>query len=372
MDLAGTYEKTQLIGNGDVQVWRGRNRATGNQVLLHQFTGNGRLLHLAVRYLLNRPPDSPLLAMGELPEGTCLVTNYDLELLDITAWLEATLLASRAAPGPQASPVPPAPVPPASVAPRRYRLLRNRHNSAHGLLRPRGSTGPLPCRVRWWNPRPRPSRRRRTNPVNSPEPSSFPVRPDPPRARRIHWPASRLRNLPPLRVSLRGYFRSPERQAIPAVPAHLDSERRRLRPPAPCRNGRPRRPLPENSPGCFGRPRPLPAPPGPRRATAHREASPYPPRLSPSTLCPSGGHYPLGGAEPPPPMPAGPSEYTRVIQTQRPQVPPPQSPAATSSSPVLPRPRLRKPSRFPRWPALLPRCLWFRACRLRSCLPRLP
>ncbi len=359
MDLAGTYEKTQLIGNGDVQVWRGRNRATGNQVLLHQFTGNGRLLHLAVRYLLNRPPDSPLLAMGELPEGTCLVTNYDLELLDITAWLEATLLANRAAPGPQATPVPP----PQFLLPLLPPLLlRNRHNSARGLSRPRGSTGPLPSRARRWNPRPKPPSENQpgefTRAFQLPGSAGSSSRPQDPLA------GARLQNLPPVRVSLRGYFRSPDRQAIRAVPAPLDSERlqpHRLR-RQPCRNGRPHRPLPgeftrmfrppaaatgapwappaDTSSGGFSVPAaPKPQPPPLLPDEPRRFEEPYKGSGAGQPSAPPVVSSPL--AEPSaPPTPAGPSEYTRVIQTQRPPTPPPQSPAATSSSPVLPSPAL--------------------------------
>ena len=55
MDLAGKYEKSNLLGDGEVKVWRGRERSRGTPVLLHTFTGSPKLLLLATEYLLNRP-----------------------------------------------------------------------------------------------------------------------------------------------------------------------------------------------------------------------------------------------------------------------------------------------------------------------------
>jgi hypothetical protein len=104
MDLAGKYEKTNLIGEGEIQVWGGRDKARGTQVLLHIFTSNPRVLGLAVEYLLKRPPNSLLLDIGELSGATCLVTAHDLEVLDVTAWLEGAILPGRSVSGAQPLP----------------------------------------------------------------------------------------------------------------------------------------------------------------------------------------------------------------------------------------------------------------------------
>ena len=99
MDLAGKYDKTNLLGDGEVQVWRGRERSRGTPVLLHTFTGSPKLLLLATEYLLKRPPSSPLLDIGEWEGATCLVTVSELDLLDVKAWLE-----NAVASGPPAAP----------------------------------------------------------------------------------------------------------------------------------------------------------------------------------------------------------------------------------------------------------------------------
>jgi hypothetical protein len=104
MDLAGKYDKSNLLGDGEVQVWRGRERSRGTPVLLHTFTGSPRVLRLAVEYLLTRPPSSPLLEIGEWEGATCLVTASELELLDINAWLQNAITVSRTAPAHQAPP----------------------------------------------------------------------------------------------------------------------------------------------------------------------------------------------------------------------------------------------------------------------------
>ena len=69
MDLAGKYDKSNLLGDGEVQVWRGRERSRGTPVLLHTFTGSPKLLLLATEYLLKRPPIRPC---STLANGTGL------------------------------------------------------------------------------------------------------------------------------------------------------------------------------------------------------------------------------------------------------------------------------------------------------------
>jgi len=102
IDLSGKYDKSNLLGGGDVQVWRGTDRARGTPVLLHTFTGNPKVLSLAVEYLLRRPASSPLLDIGEWDGATCLVTVSELDMLDVSAWLESAI-----AVGPAATPPPP-------------------------------------------------------------------------------------------------------------------------------------------------------------------------------------------------------------------------------------------------------------------------
>jgi hypothetical protein len=106
MDLAGKYDKTNLLGDGEVQVWRGRERSRGTPVLLHTFTGSPKLLLLATQYLLKKPASSPLLDIGEWEGATCLVTVSELDLLDVKAWLE-TAIASSPVPAPEPQPVNP-------------------------------------------------------------------------------------------------------------------------------------------------------------------------------------------------------------------------------------------------------------------------
>src|SRR5689334_19088623 len=108
MDLATKYDKTNLLGDGEVKVWRGRERSRGTPVLLHTFTGNQKLLRLATEYLLRRPPSSPLLDIGEWDDATCLVTVSELDMLDVLAWLESAVAAPPVAPEPHVStgPVP--------------------------------------------------------------------------------------------------------------------------------------------------------------------------------------------------------------------------------------------------------------------------
>src|SRR6476659_9362573 len=107
MDLAGKYDKSNLLGDGEVQVWRGREKARGTPVLLHTFTGSPRLLLLATQYLLKRPTNSPLLDIGEWEGATCLVTVSELDLLDVKAWLESAIATSPAAAPEQSTSQPP-------------------------------------------------------------------------------------------------------------------------------------------------------------------------------------------------------------------------------------------------------------------------
>jgi hypothetical protein len=93
MDLASKYDKSNLLGDGEVKVWRGRERSRGTPVLLHTFTGSPKLLLLATEFLLKRPPNSPLLDIGEWEGAMCLVTTSELDMLDVKAWLENALAA---------------------------------------------------------------------------------------------------------------------------------------------------------------------------------------------------------------------------------------------------------------------------------------
>lgn len=100
MDLAGKYDKTNLLGDGEVQVWRGREKARGTPVLMHTFTGSPRVLRLAVEYLLTRPATSPLLDIGEIEGATCLVSMSELDYLDIAAWLQNAIVSGPVAAAP--------------------------------------------------------------------------------------------------------------------------------------------------------------------------------------------------------------------------------------------------------------------------------
>ena len=132
MDLAGKYEKSNLLGDGEVKVWRGRDKATRAAVLLHQLPANPKLLRLAVEYLIAKPPGSPLIEMGEIGEATYLVTISELELLDVTAWLENELRSGKTASGPPSVPAPvPAPPP-------------QRVDATGPVPIPRADSGPLP------------------------------------------------------------------------------------------------------------------------------------------------------------------------------------------------------------------------------------
>ena len=180
MDLAGKYEKSNLLGDGEVKVWRGRDKATRTPVLLHQISDNPRLLRLAVEYLLTKPPGSPLLEMGEIGEATCLVTVSELEMLDVTAWLENALRTGKPASGPP--PAPPVPLPMPAPLPRPREWIRLAQ-----------------CRLRRRIPGRCPSLRRFSNRANLPEPSKSPGRLL--RAWRIRLRAAALPNLPRPRPS---------------------------------------------------------------------------------------------------------------------------------------------------------------------------
>lgn len=103
MDLAVKYDKMNLLGDGEVQVWRGRERSRGTPVLLHIFTASPQVLRLAVEYLLTRPASPPLLDIGSIDGATCLVTTSELDFLDITAWLQNAIASGPIASGPVAA-----------------------------------------------------------------------------------------------------------------------------------------------------------------------------------------------------------------------------------------------------------------------------
>ncbi|HEV8416757.1 MAG TPA: hypothetical protein VGQ49_24395 [Bryobacteraceae bacterium] len=150
MDLAGKYDKTNLLGDGEVQVWRGREKARGTPVLLHTFTGSPQVLRLAVEYLLTRPATSPLLDIGDIDGSTCLVTMSELDFLDIAAWLQ-----NAVASGPIASsPIPSSPIAAAPVQQTGEQRTAPRADTVTPAPVPRADSGPLSMPAAPSNPAP--------------------------------------------------------------------------------------------------------------------------------------------------------------------------------------------------------------------------
>lgn len=332
MNLDAKYEKTNLIGEGEVQVWQGRDKARGTAILLHQFSGSPRLLRLAVEYLIARPQNSPLLEIGEVAGATCLVTTYDLELLDITAWLEASLAASRAA---SAAPEPFIP----QFAP-------------HATETPKTFQG---------------NERQRVDLAALGQTSAVPSRPNPPLE---HVPGEFTRAF-----QLPGSSASPAAQETPAppsIPSAAPGEFTRLfqvpNPPEAQRASTESRlpssgfPPPQFQPPVAPPSEMPPAsspPPGeftrlfklPPQGSDASVPAPAPPPISSNPRPfgdPSGAPITqklqagVNVAPPAPPPPAGPSEYTRVIRTQPVQTsaPPPvaAAPSSASSAQAVPLP----------------------------------
>jgi hypothetical protein len=354
MDLAGKYEKSNLLGDGEVKVWRGRDKATRTPVLLHELPADPKLLRLAVEYLLAKPPGSPLLEMGEIGEATYLVTISELELLDVTAWLENALLTGKTAP---AAPSLPAPAPAPAPAPQRV-----------------DTTGPIPIQRTDSEPAPvqQPGEFTRafqlpslptqrvdsTGPVPMPGLDSGPVSKPP----AVQQPGefTRAFQLPnPVAPPPRTQY--PVAGTGPNTASAKPGEFTQLfQVPGPGEN-RPAPPpselglppsMPEtNSPstrsaGEFTRLfRPPAAPSSPwaqPNDTPLRDLPPrqsFPPPELPAEPAPPKFSLPSGSVPLPdrnaPPVPKGPGEYTRIIQTQPLQTAPPQASAPAPPSPSL-------------------------------------
>lgn len=316
MDLAGKYDKLNLLGDGEVQVWRGRERSRGTPVLLHTFTGSPNLLRLAAQYLFNRPPGSPLLDIGEWEGATCLVTVSELDLLDIGAWLQNAVSSSPiAAPAPAPRPAPAAPPPMPGVAD----SMTQRVPAAGPVAIPRADSAPAP------------------KPAPSPGPGEF--------TRAFQLPGS---NVPPPPLQ------DPMASAAPAKPAAGPGEFTRMFQLPSQAGNRETTKLPEM--GLPPSPPPPPAPSTPsageftRLFRAHPIDSPprdfpvsggapqqtFPsPELPPEPVAPKLSIVTGPVAVPErsaPPVPKGPGEYTRMIQTQPLQATAPQ--ASVSPSPA--------------------------------------
>ena len=355
MDLAGKYEKSNLLGDGEVKVWRGRDKATRTPVLLHQLPADPKLLRLAVEYLLAKPPGSPLLEMGEIGEATYLVTISELDLLDVTAWLENALLTAKTAP---AAPAPTAPAP--APAPQRV-------DTTGPISIPRVDSGPVAKPAPVQQPGeftrafqlpsssppsptgPVPVPRVDTGPVSKPpavqQPGEFtrafqlpnPAAPPPPAQYPVAGSAPNNASAKPgeftqlFHVPGPGEHRpsppAPELGLPPSLPeTNSPSTRsageftRLFRPPAAAPNS----PWAQPNDTLL---RDLP----PRQTFPPPElpAEPAPPKFSlPSGPVP----LPDRGA---PPVPKGPGEYTRIIQTQPLQTAPAQASAPAAPSPSL-------------------------------------
>jgi len=325
MDLAGKYSKSNLLGDGEVQVWRGRERARGTPVLLHTFASSPRLLRLAVEYLLARPASSPLIEIGEWEGATCLVTVSELELLDIGAWLQSAI-----ASGPIAAPAP-APRVEAGVP------------AIGPVPMPRADSVTVPKPDAPATVAAAPAASAPAAPTPSPGPGEF--------TRAFQVPAA---NAPPQHLP------DPMVTAGPAKPAGPGEFTRLFHLPGQT-GGREISQTPEM--GLPPSPPPAPAPSAPSAGEFTRlfRAQPpdsstrdfsgsgaaqqtLPPTFRPPALPPEPAAAKLNIASGPvglpersaPPVPKGPGEYTRIIQTQPmptapPQAPPPPSPAAAQA-----------------------------------------
>jgi hypothetical protein len=318
MDLAGKYSKSNLLGDGEVQVWRGRERARGTPVLLHTFASSPRLLRLAVEYLLMRPAGSPLIEIGEWEGATCLVTVSELELLDIGAWLQSAI-----ASGPIAAPAPPPPVDPGVAAIGAAPIPR-----ADSTAVPKPAPVPVAAPVAAPAPPPGPGAGpgEFTRAFQIPAPNAPPQHlPDPMASAGPAKPSpgpgefTRLFHLP-------GQTGSREISQTPLSPPPLTA-------------------TPTPSAGEFTRLfRAQPPDSSTRDFSGSGAAQQTLPTFPPPALPPEPAAAKLNIASGPvglpersaPPVPKGPGEYTRIIQTQPmptapPQAPPPPSPAAAQA-----------------------------------------
>ena len=268
-----------------------------------------------------RPASSPLIEIGEWEGATCLVTVSELELLDIGAWLQGAIAA-----GPIAAPAPRPPVDPGVTA-----------------------IGPVPVPQAVSAPLPKPA----ASPVPPPAP---PLAPPPAAApgeftRAFQIPAP---NAPPQHLP------DPMAAAGPVKPAgpggftrlfHLPGQTGSREISQTPEMGLPPSPLPPTaapapSAGEFTRLFRAQPPGGSTRDFSGSGAAQqaHPPTFPPPALPPEPAAPKLNIASGPvglpersaPPVPKGPGEYTRIIQTQptptaTPQAPPPPSPATAQA-----------------------------------------
>ena len=321
MDLAGKYDKLNRLGDGEVQVWRGRERARGTPVLLHTFTGSPNLLRLAAEYLFNRPPGSPLLDIGEWEGATCLVTVSELDMLDIGAWLQKAVASGPAAaptPPPAAPPAPPPPMPGvADVATQRIHTagpVANPRAESVPVAKPAASPGPGEFTRAFQLPGSHPP----PQPLQDPMASSGPAKP-------ASGPGEFTRMFQlPSQAGKQETTKLPEISLPPSPPP----------PPSPS----------TPSGGEFTRlfrAQPVASPTQnlPVSAGTPQQTFPYP--ESPAEPVATKLNIPSGPvplpAQSAPPVPKGPGEYTRMIQTQPLQAAPPQpsvSPSPASAQAV--------------------------------------
>jgi hypothetical protein len=326
MDLAAKYDKTNLLGDGEVKVWRGRERSRGTPVLLHTFTGNQKLLRLATEYLLRRPPSSPLLDIGEWDDATCLVTVSELDMLDVMAWLESAVTAPIAAPEPHVS-TGPVPIPRADSG-----LVTKPATNPSPVSAPVSSPNPSPQGPGEFTrafqiPRSNVPPQHMPDPLAGSGPTPKPAGPGE-FTRAFQLPGS---NVPPQHLP------DPMAPSGPAKPAGEFTRLFQL--PGQAGNREPAK-APElglpPSPPDFHPPTAPPAAPSVGEFTRlfRAQPNPNPPgELPPEPVAPrmniATGPVPLPQHSAPP-APKGPGEYTRVMQTPSLQGPPPQASASPS------------------------------------------
>lgn len=319
MELAGKYDKLNLLGDGEVQVWKGRERSRGTPVLLHTFTGSPRVLRLAAEYMFKRPPSSPLLEIGEWEGATCLVTSSELDLLDIGAWLQNAIASGPiAAPAPPPAPAAPPPMP--SVADSRTQRVP----ATGPVAIPRADSAPPPKPA----PSPAPGEFTRafqlpgsnTSPQPLPDPmtNTGPSKPaaGPGEFTRMFQLPSQAGNRETPQAPQMGLPPSPPDIPPPAAPPRVGEFTRLFR-AQPIESSTRDVSVPG---GATNQTFPPPALP----------AEPVAPKLNMAT-----GPVPLPERSAPP-IPKAPGEYTRMIQTQPLQTAPPQasvppSPAAAQA-----------------------------------------
>ncbi len=323
MDLAGKYDKLNLLGDGEVQVWRGRERSRGTPVLLHTFTGSPNLLRLAAQYLLNRPPGSPLLDIGEWEGATCLVTVSELDLLDIGAWLQ-NAVASGPIAAPPPPPVPAAPPPMPAVAD----AVTQRVNTTGPVAIPRADSVPVakpaasPGPGEFTRAFQLPGSNPPPQPLQDPMASSGPAKPaaGPGEFTRMFQLPSQAGNRETSKVTEIGLPPSPPPPPEihpPAAPPSAGEFTRLFK-------AQPNDNAPKDFSVSGGTPQPT-------FRSPELPAEPVAPKLGIAT-----GPVPLPERSAPP-VPKGPGEYTRMIQTQPLQATAPQpsvSPSPASAQAV--------------------------------------